>query len=112
MSNAALLGASITAGLGLMGLVRPSAAASFTSIAPVGRTGISEIRATYGGFFLLAGLAALLGGEPAALRLLGWAWAGAAAGRAASAVVDGSREARNLAGIAFEAAVAALLLAG
>ena len=112
MDRPALLGAAITAALGLMGLLRPSSAAALTSIAPFGRTGVSEIRATYGGFFLRAGLAAAWSAEPAALRLLGLAWAGAAAGRAVSVVVDESREPKNLAGIAFEAAIAGLLLAG
>ena len=53
------LGSQITAGLGVMGLIRPRAAGAFTRIQPVGLLGISEIRATYGGFFLGLGAYAL-----------------------------------------------------
>ncbi len=40
-------GAAITAGLGIMGLVRPSTASAFTSLEPRGKLGVSEIRATF-----------------------------------------------------------------
>ncbi len=106
------LGALITAGLGLMGLVRPSAAAAFTNIEPVGVIGVSEIRATYGGFFLALGLWALIAQTPATFLVVGIAWFGAAFGRAVSVFADGSNSARNLGGIAFEAAIGALLVAG
>lgn len=103
-------GAAVTAGLGGMGLLRPSAAAAFTSMAPVGRVGVSEIRATYGGFFLALGGYALLSQEPIAFVAAGLAWLGAAGGRLLSVVVDRSTEAKNLGGIVFEAAIGALLL--
>lgn len=105
-------GAAITAGLGLMGLVRPSAAAAFTHLKPQGRIGVSEVRATYGGFFLALGAWALWTQLPAAFTVAGVAWLGAAAGRAISVVVDRSTEPKNLGGIVFEAAIGALLLAG
>lgn len=103
-------GAAITALLGLMGLVRPSAAAAFTSLEPKGRIGISEIRATYGGFFLALGLCALWLQEPLAFQIVGLAWIGAAGGRLLSVIVDASRERKNLGGIVFEAGMGALLL--
>ncbi len=104
------LGAAITAGLGIMGLVRPSAAAAFTSMSPLGKIGVSEIRATYGGLFLFMGAFALIVREPLAYQVLGWAWIGAAAGRSVSVVVDKSREAKNFGGIVFEGIIGALLL--
>lgn len=104
------LGAAITAGLGVMGLVRPAAAAAFTSMQPVGRIGVSEIRATYGGFFVLLGAYALASQEPIAFTAAGLAWLGAAGGRAVSVLVDRSTEPKNFGGIAFEAAIALLLL--
>lgn len=46
-----LIAGAVTLGLGLVGLLRPSAAAAFTGIEPKGAMGVSEIRATYGGLF-------------------------------------------------------------
>ena len=106
------IGAAINVALGLNGLLRPAATAEFTSIAPVGRIGVSEIRATYGGLFLALGAFALASGSPVAFRALGCGWLGAALGRVVSIVVDRSREPRNLGAVAFEAVIAALLLAG
>jgi hypothetical protein len=95
-----------------MGLVRPSAAAAFTSIRPEGLMGVSEIRATYGGLFAALGAWGLWTQEPNAFTTAGVAWLGAALGRAASVVVDRNRDPRNLGGIAFEGAIGLALLAG
>lgn len=107
-----LTGAAVTAGLGLMGLARPAWVAAFTSIAPRGATGMSEVRATYGGFFLALGGYALLSQHPVAFTTAGVAWLGAAVGRAISVVTDRSTEPRNLAGIVFEAVIGGALVAG
>ena len=58
-----LVGAAINVALGLNGLLRPAATAEFTSMSPVGRIGVSEIRATYGGLFLALGAFALATGS-------------------------------------------------
>lgn len=108
----AIAGASVTTGLGLMGLLAPDAAAKFTSVRPEGLIGRSEIRATYGGLFTALGVTCLAMPSPAAHAVAGTAWMGAAAGRMLSVVVDRSRSAKNLGGIAFEAAIGGLLLAG
>jgi hypothetical protein len=113
MQLAALLnngGALVTTGLGALALVRPSAAAAFTSVAPQGLVGVSEIRATYGGFFAALGAAALWSQTPAVFSVVGLAWAGAALGRLLSVVVDRSTSAKNLGGVLFEGAIATLLL--
>ncbi len=94
-----------------MGLFAPSRAAAFTSIQPLGLIGKSEIRATYGGLFAALGLACLLTQAPGVFLAAGLAWVGAAAGRAFSVVVDGSRSAKNFGGIAFELIIGLLLLA-
>jgi hypothetical protein len=104
------LGAAITLALGVMALLKPDWAASFVNLRPAGLIGTSELRATYGGFFAALGGTALWLGSGAVYAALGWAWAGAAAGRLLSAAIDGSRSGKNLGGIAFEAAIAALLL--
>lgn len=107
----ALLGSTGTLALGLLGLLRPDAAANFTSMQPIGRIGRSEIRATYGGFFLALGACGLLLRDPLVWSVIGVAWLGAAAGRAISVPVDESYEPKNLGGIVFEATLGLLLLA-
>lgn len=105
------VGSAITVGLGLMGLMRPRVAAAFTSIQPVGLLGVSEIRATYGGFFLALGAYGLYAQSATVFFVLGIAWLGAAAGRLVSVAVDKSHSPKNMGGVAFESAIAALLLA-
>jgi hypothetical protein len=105
------LGALITLGLGLLGLLAPARAAAFANVQPVGQIGTSEIRATYGGLFAALGLACLLTQAGGVFLAAGLAWVGAAAGRAFSVVADASRSPKNLGGIAFELAIGALLLA-
>lgn len=99
----------ITLCLGAMALLRPSAAAAFTGIEPSGKIGISEIRATYGGLFFALGAIALYQQSPIVFLSLGIAWLGAAAGRIVSIVIGDSREAKNFAAVAFEAAIGLLL---
>ncbi len=104
------LGAIVTTGLGVMALVRPAAAAGFTSMQPVGALGVSEIRATYGGLFAAIGLACLLTQSPHSFTMVGVAWLGAALGSVLALALDRSDAGRVVAAIVFEAAVAALLL--
>jgi hypothetical protein len=104
------LGALLTAALGLMGLVAPRVASRFVSLEPAGRIGISELRATYGGLFLGLGGFALASQAPAAFAAAGVAWLCAGAGRLLSVLIDRSRDAKNVAGIAFELGIGALLL--
>lgn len=52
-----LLGALLTATLGGLGLLRPTAAARLIGLEPTGRLGRSELRATYGGLFFALGAA-------------------------------------------------------
>lgn len=107
LHNAAAL---ITAALGLMGLLLPAKAAQLTSIRPEGLLGTSEIRATYGGFFLALGAYALYAQADVVFAVAGVAWLGAAGGRLLSVVVDRSASAKNLIAIAFEAAMGGLLI--
>ncbi len=106
-----LAGAAITAGLGLAALLNPDWAARFTGIRPEGRIGRSEIRATYGGFFLALGILALAMRDPPVLVAVGLAWLGAAGARVLSIAVDRSREPRNVGAVLFEAAIGLMLLA-
>jgi hypothetical protein len=104
-------GAVVTLALGVLGLLLPGKAAQLVSISPVGRTGISEIRATYGGLFTMLAAVVLLAQDRAMFGMVGAAWAGAAAGRLFSIWRDANRERKNLGGFALELAIGVALLA-
>ena len=110
-SIAANLGAALTTGLGALGLLAPQRAAAFASLSPIGPTGTSEIRATYGGLFAALGLACLVSQSQPIYTTAGIAWVGAALGRAWSVLVDRNVLPKNLGGIGFELAIGVLLLA-
>ena len=103
-------GAVLTSLLGLLGLVFPSKVASFVSINAIGKIGISEIRATYGGFFLTLGLSALYTQSPLVFSVVGAAWVSAAIARFASVVIDDSSSSKNFGCIAFEGGIGLLCL--
>jgi hypothetical protein len=103
-------GSVATFGLGVFGLFWPKAAATMVGIVPEGERGLSEVRATYGGFFLAMGLYATIWQSNEVFRGLGLAWLAAAAARAFSFVKDDSRSGANVGGIVMEAAIGASLL--
>jgi hypothetical protein len=105
-------GALITFVLGLLALVYPNLIAKFVSIEPIGLPGISEVRATYGGFFAALGGLCLYAQSSTVFLVAGVAWFGAALGRALSVLMDRSYAPKNLAGIIFESGIGTLLLAG
>lgn len=105
-----LTGAAITVLLGLLGLFLPAKAAVFISLSPVGPVGRSELRATYGGFFLLLGLGCVFLYTPAAFLLVGLAWLGAAFGRLFSILIDRAASSKNFGGVVFEAGIGLLLI--
>ena len=106
-----LAAACVTIALGALGLLNPSGAQKFTGVSPGAREGISEIRATYGGFFLALGVMALMVQQPLVFMTVGIAWCGAAAARFLSLFVDSVWTPKNVAGVLFEAAVGAAFLA-
>lgn len=110
MSVAAYLGAAISIAAGILGLLWPRTVSRVIGLRIPGRLGLSEVRATYGGLFIGAGLAVILIGNRDAALVLGAAWAGAFLARAVSFVIDHSRTKENIAGLAIEVAIALLLL--
>ena len=104
------IGGAVSVLAGCLGLVWPRRVSAVIGLQLPGQLGVSEFRATYGGLFIGAGLATLVLGSRDAALVLGAAWAGAFAARAVSVVVDRSWSRENAAGLAVEAAVAALLL--
>lgn len=126
--TAAFAATLIGAGLGLIGLINPQAIARFVGLDPAGaaRHGVSEFRATYGGYFLLShgaaafGLGSVLfsgpggfwaGATGAGALALAAGWIGAAAGRLVSIFADRANVAMNWGAIVFELAMGAALLA-
>lgn len=75
-----------------------------------GRLGQSEVRATYGGLFIGAGVAVVPVASSDVAFVLGAAWAGAFIARAISFVVDESHTKENIAGLLIEAVMATLLI--
>jgi hypothetical protein len=84
-----IVAALLTIGFGLFGFLAPAYTAAALDLAPTQSTmGYSEMRASVGGLFVVAGIAAIWLGSPTAYAMLGFAFAGAALGRAVSLVLD------------------------
>ena len=110
MTLLANCGAVVTAVLGCFGLLFPSAVSRVLGIRPDGPLGISEVRATYGGFFLCLGIGCFVAQSPSAFTVVGAAWCAAAAARVVCLAVDGSRSWQTFVGILFEASVGGAML--
>jgi hypothetical protein len=106
------LGALITVGLGVFGLLAPLRAAAMVGLAPHERRGLTELRATYGGLFLGMGLACLLWPQPAAYAVASLAWGGAAAARLISMAMDRNPSWLNAGGVLLEGVLGVLLWTG
>jgi len=104
------VGSLITVILGTVGIIAPTKIAQLVSIEPDGLTGIYEIRATYGGFFLGLGLASLYFDSQVLFTAMGIAWLSAALGRIVSVVGDRNTEIKNIFGILFEMAIGLLFV--
>ena len=104
------LGAVLSIALGLFGLIFPHSAAKLIAVQPLGRLGISEIRATYGGLFIGLGGACLYLQHPIAYFVGGAAWLGAAVGRLISVGVDASYSSKNIGGIFLEIVIGTTLV--
>jgi hypothetical protein len=79
-------------------------------INPDGPLGVSELRATYGGFFLFLGAGCLFTQSEAAFQVAGTAWCGAALARLMSVVIDKSRSRENIVGFFVEAIIGLMML--
>lgn len=107
--------AAIVLVLGLLALLNPLLAVRAFGLEVVAPRGLSEARATFGALFVaMAGL--LLWAIPqrpalgSVVRTIGLLWVAIAAGRVASVAIDGVLTLGNLAWLAVEAGVAAVLL--
>ena len=106
-----IIGALLTVGFGLFGFLAPRYTAAALDLEPTGTTmGLSEMRASVGGLFVVAGLAAIWLGEPLAYAMIGFAYAGAAMGRVLSLLFDAPPLRKVLVFGGIEAALAAWFL--
>jgi hypothetical protein len=110
MTLLANIGAAITLILGCLGLLFPDRVSRIVGVSPVGPLGKSELRATYGGFFLCLGAGCLITQSDTAFLVAGSAWIGSAIARLISVAADKSHSRENLVGIFFEATVGLMML--
>ncbi len=108
--NAAI--AVLTIGFGLFGFLAPAWTAASLDLAPTNSTmGLSEMRASVGGLFVVTGAAVLWLNSPTAYLMLGIVYAGTALGRFVSLALDNPPIAKALLFGGIEAVLAALLIA-
>jgi hypothetical protein len=101
----------LTAAFGAFGFLAPRYTASALDLEPTGSTmGLSEMRASVGGLFVVAGLAAIWLGEPLAYAMIGFAFSGAALGRVLSLIFDAPPARKVLLFGGIEAVLAAWFL--
>ena len=106
-----VVAALLTIGFGLFGFVAPRYTAAALDLEPGASTmGLSEMRASVGGLFVVAGIAALWLGTPMAYAMIGFAFAGAALGRVLSLAFDNPPLRKVLLFGGIEAALAAWLI--
>ena len=86
-----IFAALLTIGFGLFGFLAPRYTAGALDLAPTFSTmGLSEMRASVGGLFVVAGAAAIWLNAPLAYAMIGFAFAGAATGRVLSLISSGT----------------------
>ncbi len=113
-SDIYLIAPNISAGffvlLGVFGFALPQLAAAFVGLKPISESGISEMRATLGSFFLGLGIACLWLQSPIAFTTVGIASIVAAIARLLSLFIDRSFSIKNIGGVFTEAILGAMLL--
>ena len=105
MKYLALLGCLITIALGLLGACAPRKAALLVGVEPKGRTGVSELRDTYGGLFIGMGAGGFILQSQTAFAVAAACWCGAAVLRAISVLLDQSLSPKDMRAIGVEAAI-------
>ena len=107
-----IVAALLTIGFGLFGFLAPRYTAAALDLAPTTSTmGLSEMRASVGGLFVVAGIAALWISAPLAYTMVGFCFAGAALGRGLSLILDHPPLRKTLVCGGIEAALALWLIA-
>jgi hypothetical protein len=116
---AAFAASAIIVALGILGLIYPERTLAFLGFqvlnASHAAAALGEVRATYGGIFIVMGLFALRAAlDPSAyrprLRFIGLLWLGACAGRLLGAWIDGNPGLFGWATAAFEFVIGGVLV--
>ncbi|WP_171098866.1 DUF4345 family protein [Ruegeria sp. HKCCD7255] len=106
------IAALLTIGFGLFGFLAPAYTANALDLAPTTSTmGLSEMRASVGGLFVVTGIAVLWLNQPMAYVMLGVVYSGAALGRFVSVVLDNPPLAKALIFGGIELVLAVWLIA-
>jgi len=95
--------------MGLWAIASPSKIEAFVSIKGIGKEGVSEVRATYGGFFVGVAFCAMVTQTPAIFIALGCGWLSAAVVRLGT-LLFGFYTPKNVVGTMFEAAIGSLCI--
>ena len=104
------IGVVLTLMLGVIAMLIPQLIQSFVSIKAVGKEGVSEIRATYGGFFIGIAIYALYSQSAEVFGAIGLGWIAAALIRLLT-ILTGSFSPKNVVGVIFEGVIGGLCLA-
>ena len=96
--------------LGFIAIISPRAIENFVGISANGLEGKSEIRATYGGFFIGIAMYALYTQSIDAFFTIGMGWLGAALIRTAT-LITGSFSFKNLGAVFFEVLIGIFCMA-
>jgi hypothetical protein len=105
------IGTIISLFLGVIAVIFPSKIETFVSIKSVGKTGVSEIRATYGGFFIGLSIFALISQLHTVFIALGFGWIGASFIRFIT-LFFGFTNIKNISAVIFEAIIGVLCISG
>jgi len=105
-----IIGSIITALFGLWAILKPIQFSRFVSLTPYKNSGISEIRATYGGWIISMGIFALISQKEIVFTCLASAWFGAAIVRGMAIFIDKSYTFKNVQFIFGEVVIGLLLL--
>lgn len=95
--------------IGLVGFFIPARVAAELALQPLGKLGLSEVRATFGGIFFGLGLALLFLNTAEAYTVVSAGWFGAAVARLLSILIDREPSPKNFGGLLLEAGIGAML---
>ena len=101
------IGVWLTLTLGLVAIISPQRIQAFVSITAIGKEGVSEVRATYGGFFAGIAIYAIFVQSEEVFLTIGLGWLLASVIRFVT-VMFGSFSIKNIGAVVFEGGIGAL----
>jgi len=101
------IGVTLTLILGTVAILFPQRIQAFVSISAIGKEGLSEVQATYGGFFAGIAVYALFSQSTEVFLTIGLGWLAASFIRLVT-LFNGAFSLKNIGGVVFEGAIGAL----